>query len=83
ALEGVVLFVIVWIFAAKPRRSGQVSGLFLLGYGLFRFIVEFYREPDVHLGPVALDWMTMGQLLSLPVFAAGAWLLLRNPKNRH
>ena len=81
ALEGVLLFLIVWVFAAKPRRPGQVSGLFLAGYGLFRFFVEFYREPDLHLGPVALDWMTMGQLLSIPVFVAGAWLLLRRRNN--
>ena len=81
ALEGVILFVIVWSFAAKPRRPGQVSGLFLLGYGVFRFFVEFYREPDVHLGPVALDWVTMGQLLSIPVIVAGAWLLMRRPQN--
>lgn len=78
-LEGIILFVIVWSFAAKPRRPGQVSGLFLLGYGVFRFFVEFYREPDVHLGPVALDWVTMGQLLSVPVIVAGAWLLMRRP----
>ena len=78
-LEGVILFVIVWSFAAKPRRPGQVSGLFLLGYGVFRFFVEFYREPDVHLGPVALDWVTMGQLLSVPVIVVGAWLLIRRP----
>ena len=81
ALEGVILFVIVWSFSAKPRRPGQVSGLFLLGYGVFRFFVEFYREPDVHLGPVALDWVTMGQLLSVPVIVAGAWLLMRRPHN--
>ena len=78
-LEGIILFVIVWSFAAKPRRPGQVSGIFLLGYGVFRFFVEFYREPDVHLGPVALDWVTMGQLLSVPVIVAGAWLLMRRP----
>ncbi len=80
-LEGVLLFVIVWVFAAKPRRPGQVSGLFLVGYGLFRFLVEFYREPDLHLGPVVLDWMTMGQLLSIPVFVAGVWLLLPRHNN--
>ena len=81
ALEGVILFIIVWSFAAKPRRPGQVSGLFLLGYGVFRFFVEFYREPDAHLGPVALDWVTMGQLLSIPLIVAGAWLLMRRAPN--
>ena len=59
--EGVILFVIVWSFAAKPRRPGQVSGLFLPGYGGFRFFVEFYREPDVNLGPIALGFRRCGQ----------------------
>jgi phosphatidylglycerol:prolipoprotein diacylglycerol transferase len=53
----------------------------LLGYGVFRFFVEFYREPDAHLGPVALDWVTMGQLLSIPLIVAGAWLLMRKAPN--
>ena len=81
ALEGVILFIIVWSFGEKPRRAGEVSGLFLLGYGVFRFFVEFYREPDAHLGPVALDWVTMGQLLSIPLIVAGAWLLMRRAPN--
>ena len=76
ALEGVVLFVALWLFSSKPRRRGQVTGLFLLGYGLFRFMVEFVREPDSHLGFIALNWMTMGQLLTLPMIAIGVWLLL-------
>jgi len=53
-----------------------VTGLFLLGYGVFRFMVEFVREPDSHLGFIALNWMTMGQLLTLPMIAIGVWLLL-------
>ena len=76
ALEGVVLFVALWLFSSRPRRRGQVTGLFLLGYGLFRFMVEFVREPDSHLGFIALNWMTMGQLLTLPMIAIGVWLLL-------
>ena len=52
-----------------------VSGLFLLGYGSFRLLVEFFREPDQHLGFVALDWLTMGQLLSLPMVLFGLLLL--------
>ena len=59
ALEGVSLFVVLWLFSSKPRRRGQVTGLFLLGYGVFRFMVEFVREPDSHLGFIALNWMTM------------------------
>lgn len=75
ALEGIALFVILWWFSARPRPAGAVSGLFLLGYGLFRFSVEFLREPDAHLGFVALDWMSMGQILSLPMILAGAGLM--------
>lgn len=77
ALEGIVLFALVWIYSSRPRQVGRVSGLFLLGYGSFRFIVEFFREPDAHLGAVMLDWVTMGQLLSIPMILFGGYLLLR------
>lgn len=73
-LEGLLLFVILWCYSAKPRPTMTVSGLFLTCYGLFRFVVEFFRQPDAHLNFVALDWMTMGQLLSLPMIAAGLGL---------
>lgn len=76
-LEGIVLFVVLWVFSSRPRKAGAVGGLFLVGYALSRFVVEFFREPDAHLGAVAFDWMTMGQLLSLPMFVFGLWLLLR------
>ncbi|HKE47379.1 MAG TPA: prolipoprotein diacylglyceryl transferase, partial [Rhodanobacteraceae bacterium] len=66
-LEGVVLFAVLWIYSRKPRPRYAVSGLFALLYGLFRFSVEFVREPDVQLGFVAFDWVTMGQILSLPL----------------
>jgi phosphatidylglycerol:prolipoprotein diacylglycerol transferase len=75
ALEGVVLFVILWWFSAKPRPRMAVSGLFLILYGLFRSFVELFREPDAHLGFLAFDWLTMGQLLSLPMILAGASLM--------
>lgn len=75
ALEGVLLFVALWWFSARLRARMAVSGLFLAGYGLVRFVAEFFRAPDPHLGFVALDWMTMGQLLSLPMIVAGAVLL--------
>ena len=78
AAEGVVLFALVWWFAAKPRRTGQVSGIFLLGYGGLRFLTEFFREPDTHKGFLAFDWLTMGQALSLPMAAFGLFLLLDN-----
>lgn len=74
-LEGVVLFALLWWFSARPRPRWAVSGLFLLGYGVFRFTVEFAREPDPHLGAVAFGWMTMGQLLSVPMILGGILLL--------
>jgi phosphatidylglycerol:prolipoprotein diacylglycerol transferase len=74
-LEGVALFVILWWYSARPRPAGSVGGLFLLGYGVFRFVVEFAREPDAHLGFVALQWMSMGQILCLPMIALGGGLM--------
>ena len=77
-LEGLVLFVILWWFSSRPRGTGAVSGLFLVCYGLFRILVEFVREPDAHLGYLAWDWLTMGQVLSVPMIAFGLWLLARS-----
>ena len=74
-LEGVVLFTVLWIYSRKPRPRYAVSGWFALLYGLFRFSVEFVREPDVQLGFIAFDWLTMGQILSLPLIAVGLILL--------
>lgn len=76
-LEGLVLFVVLWWFSSKPRATGAVSGMFLLCYGVFRFVVEFVREPDEHLGFLFWDWVTMGQLLSIPMIFFGLWLLRR------
>ena len=70
-LEGLALFVILWLYSAKPRPTMAVSGLFLIGYGVFRFLIEFARLPDVRLGYLAWDWLTMGQLLSLPMVVLG------------
>jgi phosphatidylglycerol:prolipoprotein diacylglycerol transferase len=75
ALEGVLLFIILWLFSGRPRPTMAVSGLFLLCYGGFRFAVEFVRVPDAHLGYLAFDWITMGQVLSLPMILAGLLLL--------
>ncbi len=74
-LEGIVLFFIVWIFSAKPRPRMAVSGVFALGYGVFRFAVEFVRQPDDHLGFIAFGWLTQGQLLSAPLILTGIVLL--------
>lgn len=76
ALEGVVLFAIVFWYTRKPRPQLAPSGLFLLCYGIFRFAVEFFREPDRHIGFDALGWLTRGQLLSLPMILAGLGFLL-------
>jgi phosphatidylglycerol:prolipoprotein diacylglycerol transferase len=70
-LEGVLLFVLLWIYSRKPRGRGQVSGAFLFGYGVFRFIAEYFREPDSFLGLLALN-MSMGQWLCVPMILAGA-----------
>jgi phosphatidylglycerol:prolipoprotein diacylglycerol transferase len=83
-LEGVVLFAVLWWFSATPRPRMAVSGLFLLGYGLFRFAIEFVRLPDAHIGYVAWGWVTVGQLLTIPMVAFGGllmWLAYRGPGN--
>ncbi|MBZ0094164.1 MAG: prolipoprotein diacylglyceryl transferase [Sulfuricella sp.] len=74
ALEGLALFALLWLFSRKPRPTGAVSGLFLIGYGSFRFLAEFTREPDNFLGLLALN-LSMGQWLSLPMIAAGIIML--------
>ena len=74
-LEGLMLFVLLWIYSSRVRPTGAVSGFFLVGYGAFRFIAELFREPDAHLGFVALGWMTQGQLLCLPMIVLGAFFI--------
>lgn len=74
-LEGVVMFTVLWWFSSKPRPPMAVSGLFALLYGVFRFLVEFVRIPDSQLGYLAFGWVTMGQILSLPLIAVGFTLL--------
>ncbi len=74
--EGLLLFILVWWVSSKPRPAGMVAGTFLLGYSAFRMTTELFRSPDAHLGFIAFDWLTMGQLLSLPMFIAGILLLV-------
>ena len=79
-LEGLVIFLVINWYARKPRLFGEVSGLFLILYGLFRFLVEFVREPDAHLVDQSaliesLSWMTRGQVLCVPMMLLGLWLL--------
>ncbi|QDH70790.1 prolipoprotein diacylglyceryl transferase [Marilutibacter alkalisoli] len=81
-LEGLVMFVVLWWFSSRPRPRYAVAGLFALLYGCFRFLVEFVRVPDEQLGYLAFDWLTMGQVLSLPLIALGLfwlWLSRRSP----
>jgi phosphatidylglycerol:prolipoprotein diacylglycerol transferase len=82
ALEGVVLFTVLWWFSSSPRPRYAVAGLFGIGYGSFRFFIEFFREPDRGIGFIAFDWMTMGQLLSTPMIIAGSALLILAYKKR-
>ena len=77
ALEGMLLFAILLWFSRRPRPTWAASGVFALGYGVLRFFVEFYREPDAHLGIQALGWMTRGQILCVPMMVLGGYLLWR------
>jgi phosphatidylglycerol:prolipoprotein diacylglycerol transferase len=70
-LEGIALFILVWWYAAKPRPAGCVSGVFLMGYAIARIISECLREPDLQIGFIAFNWLTMGQLLSIPMLLLG------------
>jgi phosphatidylglycerol:prolipoprotein diacylglycerol transferase len=84
-LEGLLLFVILWLYARKERKRGQVAAVFLVGYGALRFAAEYFREPDSHLGVLALN-MTMGQWLCVPMILFGVllwvWALTHEPEAR-
>ena len=77
-LEGLVLFFILWLFSNRKPPLMAISSLFLIFYGVFRFIIEFVRAPDSHIGYLAFDWLTMGQLLSLPMVIIGIYFLLKS-----
>ncbi|MDR0457577.1 MAG: prolipoprotein diacylglyceryl transferase, partial [Burkholderiaceae bacterium] len=81
-LEGLLLFTLLWLYARRPRRMGQISGAFLIGYGVLRFTVEYFREPDDFLGLLALG-LSMGQWLCVPMIVLGvalwAWAAWRRP----
>ncbi len=80
-LEGLVLFLILWIYASKPRETGAISALFLIAYGSFRFLAEYTREPDDYLGLLSMG-LSMGQWLSLPMILIGVWMWLSSQKRR-
>jgi len=75
-LEGLVLFIILWQYAKKPRPLGALTGLGIAGYGVFRFFVEFFRQPDAFLGYRAFGWLTQGQILSAPMVILGIGLMV-------
>lgn len=77
ALEGVVLFVILWLFSARKQNVGAVGGVFMLGYGVFRFFVEYFREPDAHIGLYQAG-LSQGQLLCVPMILLGLFLVWRS-----
>ena len=79
-MEGALLFALVWLYSRRPRPAGATAGLFVIGYAAARFAVEFFREPDAHLGLQALA-LSRGQWLTLPMFAFGAFLWLRARSN--
>ena len=82
-LEGVVLFIILFIYSGKERPRMAVSGLFLLLYGVFRFLIEFVRVPDAQLGYIAWGWLTMGQILSFPMILVGfLWIFYAYKKHK-
>jgi phosphatidylglycerol:prolipoprotein diacylglycerol transferase len=80
-LEGIVLFLMLWIYSAKPRETGSISALFLIGYGTFRFLVEYTREPDGFLGLLSMGF-SMGQWLSLPMILLGVWMWFQARRKR-
>ena len=85
-MEGLALFLLLMWYSSKPRLRGSVSGLFLIAYGVFRLVAEFFRQPDDHLGFLAMQWLTMGMLLSLPMIAAGFIIIMfarRSKPNKH
>lgn len=76
-LEGVLTFIILWIYSSKPKPRGSVAGLFAILYAASRICVEFFRVPDAQIGYLFGGWLTMGQLLCLPLLLAGLWLMFR------
>lgn len=80
--EGLILFTIIWVFNRKEKPEMVISGLFLLSYGSLRFITEFFREPDHHMGFVAFGWASQGQMLSIPMIAVGLAFIIYAYRNK-
>ena len=84
-LGGLVIFTILWLYSKKPKPTMAVSGMFLLCFGIYRFTIEFFRQPDAHLGYLAFGWLTMGQVLSAPMVILGIvliWLAYKQQRNK-
>jgi len=84
-LGGLVIFTILWLYSKKPKPTMAVSGMFLLCLGIYRFTIEFFRQPDAHLGYLAFGWLTMGQVLSAPMVILGIvliWLAYKQQRNK-
>jgi len=75
-MEGLLLFIVLWLYSARPRPAGAVTGLFGVGYGTARIAGEFFRQPDAHIGFIAFDWLTMGMLLSTPMVIVGIAMMI-------
>jgi len=75
-LEGLVLFSILWIYSRIKRGHGLVAAAFLFYYGFFRIFIEFFRAPDSHIGYLYDKWLTLGQVLSLPMLILGLWIII-------
>jgi len=80
--EGLLLFLLLFFYSRKPRPTMAVSAMFMIGYGSFRFITEFFRTPDAHLGYIAFGWLTKGQQLSVPMILFGFFLIYLIRKNK-
>ena len=80
-LEGLLLLIVLWYLARKPRSLGFLAGVFLIGYAIARGLVELVRVPDEHLNYLLFDWVTMGQVLSLPMAIGGLYLIQRSRGN--
>lgn len=80
-LEGLVLFIIIVLYSKKPRPAGSIGAVFLIGYGVFRFGVEFVREKDAHLTESIFQYISMGQILSIPMVMIGIWVIHKGQKD--
>lgn len=78
ALEGLILFLILWSYSHLERGRGLVAAAFLFYYSIFRILIEFFRVPDAHIGYLYSDWLTLGQLLSLPMLILGLWIIINH-----